>query len=320
MLLPYNKPDPFKGTPYEKRPNAYDLYGYGKVFETPRANYGYYPSKSNVQLNQSVHQRPTCLNQSFSVNANNALNQSNCSFSKNPAKSFCQELDQSLNSNKDYSFRFENANLKHDIEKCFNRCKSLHKDLEKLKDFTKSENEKIKKELTHYIELFSKKRKLSQKFVGIGIQTGEDNNISFIDEKSIGDDSSDRMSVIDKIGEFTKIEKAAFDEDNLSDSDFGDREKELGPETNDFKRVVELPVVEFQSPKNTIVEKCSSKEQKEDEKNNIEIIEKELSEEKTERNLDIEPKNEKTSSIKNVWILWLIFAILTLAMILNFFM
>ena len=38
----YNKPDPFKGTPYEKRPNAYDLYGYGKVFETPRANYGYY--------------------------------------------------------------------------------------------------------------------------------------------------------------------------------------------------------------------------------------------------------------------------------------
>lgn len=318
----------YKGTAYEKKPNGYDIYSYGKIPLTSRNNpYGQIPA--NPQLSQSFYRQQDSLNQSFCVNPN----QSMYSYRKevNPyelqSKSFYLNSERSIDLNSSINsidFKFDaspvkksNPQLATKIKNCATKCKDLQSDLSKLKEYTTTERQYFRQQLKELKRLILEKENSSLMQIEIGTQTNIE-DVSMIDEQLLDDNSLDQMSIIDKLGVIRGEGKENLSEPEL---EFENKENELCTEISKLKNRVELPEVEFRTTrrKTSLSNAMSNEPQELD----CEMLCREfpLGQKKNTRSILSTQRNENIkdeAEIKSAWILWLLSIVLFLAALHNF--
>eukprot|EP00826_Nyctotherus_ovalis_P010912 TRINITY_DN12848_c0_g3_i1.p1 TRINITY_DN12848_c0_g3~~TRINITY_DN12848_c0_g3_i1.p1 ORF type:complete len:243 (-),score=49.27 TRINITY_DN12848_c0_g3_i1:74-802(-) len=236
--------------------------------------------------------------------------------------SFCLGADRSLDlSNSSFEMRCDaspirhcNPYLKAKIKACANKCKDIRSNLGKLKDLAASERSAFECSLSKLQQLLTPKQTRAT-LAETGVQTLE-NDVSIIDAQVLDDNSSDQMSIIDRLGEFRGEVKGEC----LSESEMElENREELCAEISKLRNRVELPEVEFRSARR--VERPVKAELPEPD---CEMAHRKVPLENDDEEGEAIDKNyreifrEKDTQIKNVWILWLVLIVLMLAVILNF--
>eukprot|EP00826_Nyctotherus_ovalis_P018829 TRINITY_DN15702_c0_g1_i2.p1 TRINITY_DN15702_c0_g1~~TRINITY_DN15702_c0_g1_i2.p1 ORF type:complete len:345 (+),score=34.84 TRINITY_DN15702_c0_g1_i2:318-1352(+) len=279
-----------KGNPYERRPNGYDLYSYGKIPLSSRNNpyelvrVAYQPSD---QLSQSFYQQPKYFNQSV------------CSCRKEhdlESKSFCQSLDRSFDLSGSFEFGCDATPIKHSkahskesIVNCAVKCKDLRSDLQRLKEYTRSEERGFKAKLEQLKALIVEKRKACLALSEEAMQTNMENELSLFTR-------NDSIGKLDELcGDCESPMEATMKPKNS---------KHLGAE-----KYVELPEIEFKSASKRVNAKHSNKKPAEPLKFDNEEVNK-ASPLKGDKKMD---KDRSSSRRKSVCLMCMAFIILILA-------
>jgi hypothetical protein len=156
----------YKGTPYEKKFNGYDLYSYGKILLNSRNNPYGRVSMHPSQVSQSFYQYQDCLNQLFSVNPNQSmcLCRREVNQYRMQSRSFYQNSERSFDLNSSYSFEFrydaspvKKPHFTQRLQYCTNKCEDLENDLKRLKESTINEREDFRQKLKELQRLILEK-------------------------------------------------------------------------------------------------------------------------------------------------------------------